>query len=336
MCSGASGEALLISETFTPAPGAVSVEAYARLHFGVLDLRGARGRWFGGIGAAVSAPSVQVTAARADRLAASGDDAARAALFAQRFFDHHAIGPGARVHVTRVLPSHVGLGSGTQLALAVARALAGLYGTSTDPRDLARAVGRGRRSAIGTWTFAGGGLVVEGGRARDRDDCGPLVARLPFPPSWRALVVVPDAPPGVSGPDEAEAFALLPAPSEREVEHVSYVTLMSLLPALADADLAAFGCALTEIQQVTGRWFASAQGGTFASGASRALVEQLAAWGAAGVGQSSWGPAVYGVVDGDEAATTLAARARAAVGPRGRVFHGPFRSAGARVWCEPG
>ena len=312
---------------------AVCVEAYARLHFGVLDLRGSSGRWFGGIGASASAPSLLLSVSPADTLTVEGDDTDRATAFARRFLDHHHLERGARIRVHRALPSHAGLGSGTQLALSIARALAELHSVDADPRALARAMGRAQRSAIGTWTFAGGGLVVEGGRRRAKsDECGPLIARLPFPPSWRCVVVVPDGPPGISGADEAEAFARLAKPSEHDVEHVSHLVLMALLPALADGDLAAFGRALTEIQEGTGRWFAPAQGGTFASGPSRDLVRQLAEWGAVGVGQSSWGPTVYGIVEGAGDATRLVARVTAALGSSGRVFEGPFRSEGARVW----
>lgn len=315
---------------------AVCVEAYARLHFGVLDLRGSGGRWFGGIGASASAPSLLLSASPSDALSVDGDDSGRAGAFARQFLEHHRLRGGARIRVQRALPSHAGLGSGTQLALSIARALADLHGVDADTRSLARAMGRAQRSAIGTWTFAGGGLVVEGGRRAKSDDCGPLIARLPFPPSWRCVVVVPDGPPGISGADEAEAFATLPKPSEHDVEHVSHVVLMSLLPALADGDLDGFGRALTEIQEVTGRWFAPAQGGTFASGPSRALVRQLAEWGAAGVGQSSWGPTVYGIVEGPDAAARLVERVKSALGSSGQVFEGPFRSEGARIWkTEP-
>jgi beta-ribofuranosylaminobenzene 5'-phosphate synthase len=312
--------------------GAVCVEAYARLHFGVLDLRGSSGRWFGGIGAAASAPSLRLSASRADVLTVEGEDADRATAFARQFLDHHRVSAGAFVQVHRSLPSHAGLGSGTQLALSIARALAELYDLDAQPRALARATGRAQRSAIGTWIFAGGGLVVEGGRRPKSDDCGPLIARLPFPETWRCVVVVPDGPPGISGADEADAFARLPKPSEQDVEHVSHQVLMVLLPALADGDLDQFGRALTEIQEVTGRWFAPAQGGTFAAGPTRALVQQLAEWGAAGVGQSSWGPAAYGIVDGADAAARLVERVRTALGSGSRVFEGPFRSEGARVW----
>lgn len=312
---------------------AVSVEAAARLHFGVLDLRGAGGRWFGGLGAAASAPTLRLTVTPRDDLVVDGEDAERARRFAERYLAHEGIRAGAHVHVDRALPSHSGLGSGTQLALAVARGLAEVHGRSTDVRQLSRAVGRGRRSAVGTWTFAQGGLVVEGGRRPESDACGPLVARLPLPAEWHCVVAIPDAvAPGLSGAAEEQAFSTLPRPSQREVEKVAYLVLMVMLPAAADADLPAFGRALTEVQEITGRWFASLQGGPFAQGPSATLVAQMSEWGACGVGQSSWGPAVYGIVPGEAAARRLSERVRDALGNRGQVFSGSFPDRGARVW----
>jgi beta-RFAP synthase len=136
----------------------------------------------------------------------------------------------------------------------------------------------------------------------------------------------------LSGDAEAAAFDRLPPPAEREVERVAHLVLMQLLPALVEGDLPGFGAALTEIQRVTGGWFASAQGGVFARGSSEMLVGRLAAWGAAGVGQSSWGPAVYGLTADAERARVIAARAGELVGVDGQVFEGGFAGAGARVW----
>src|SRR4029434_3215726 len=137
-----------------------------------------------------------------------------------------------------------------------------------DVPELATVMGRACRSAVGMWTFAGGGLVVEGGRSRERNSCGPLLARLPFPSTWQCIVVVPNAVTARDGVEEAAAFAALPKPPERDVERVAHLVLMALLPALAEADLATFGMALSEIQEITGRWFASVQGGAFARGPS--------------------------------------------------------------------
>ncbi len=114
-------------------------------------------------------------------------------------------------------------------------------------------------------------------------------------------MAVPPGSPGLSGEAEAAAFERLPPPPEAEVERVSHLVLMQLLPALVEADLPSFGEALSAVQRITGAWFASQQGGVFAPGDGEALIGRMAAWGAAGVGQSSWGPAVYGLVEGPEA-----------------------------------
>lgn len=314
--------------------GAVFVEAPARLHFGVLDLRGDLGRRFGGIGAAVPAPSLLLEARPAAELVAKGPDAARTLEFAKRFAAHHGLDLRLHFCLHRSIPAHAGLGSGTQLALAVARAAAELSGLPTDVTALARAVDRGRRSGVGTWTFAHGGFVLEGGRREAPDRVAPLLARLPVPAAWRCVVVVPRGKPGLAGEEEAAAFARLPPPSAREVERVAHLVLMQLLPALAEADLAGFGAALGEVQRITGGWFAPAQGGVFAPGETGELVERLRAWGAVGVGQSSWGPAVYGIVGDRESARVLAERVGAALGAGGTVYEGGFSVAGARVWRD--
>src|SRR5215510_9992722 len=118
----------------------VFVESSARLHFGVLDLRGARGRWFGGIGASASTPTLLVSASASPTLIVDGDDADRVEEYARQFLTYYQIRGGGVVRVHRVLPRHAGLGSGTQLALAVPRALAEIHSVSTEARDLARAV----------------------------------------------------------------------------------------------------------------------------------------------------------------------------------------------------
>lgn len=314
----------------------VFVEAPARLHFGVLDLRGDLGRRFGGIGAAVPSPSLLLEARPADTLRVEGPpaDAARVLEFARRFAEHQLLDLRLHFCVHRAIPAHAGLGSGTQLALAVARASAELLGLATDVTALASAVARGRRSGVGTWTFAHGGFVLEGGRRDQGDAVAPLLAQLSFPPSWHAVVVVPQGNPGLAGEEEAAAFARLPRPRAAEVERVAHLVLMQLLPALAEADLTAFGAALGEVQRITGGWFAPAQGGVFAPGETGEVIERLRAWGAAGVGQSSWGPAAYGIVGDASTARALAERVRRVLRPGGAVYESGFSTAGARVWRE--
>ena len=192
------------------ARGSVFVEASARLHFGVLDLRGSLGRRFGGLGASVPEPSLLLEAAPAPRLAAEGPDAERAAEFARRFMAHHRLSTGARLTIHRGIPPHSGLGSGTQLGLAVARALAELNGIPAERRESGPGGLAGERSAIGTWTFARGGFIVEGGRREGSGEIAPLLVRLPMPEHWRCVIAVPPGDPGLSGEAESAAFRRLP------------------------------------------------------------------------------------------------------------------------------
>lgn len=309
---------------------AVLVEAAARLHFGMLDLRGALGRRFGGMGVAVPALRTVVEVEESPDWRMEGPDATRAAEYARRLLALYGVRAALHVRVHAAIPAHRGLGSGTQLALAAARGAAELFDLPSDPAALARAVGRAARSGVGTWLFARGGFVLEGGRRPGVDAVAPLLARLPVPAAWRCVLALPPAGSDMTGERERAAFARLEPPPQSEVEHVAHLTLMGVLPALVESDLAAFGSALSEIQRVVGGWFAPAQGGIFATREGAALVERLAEWGAAGVGQSSWGPAIYALVEGDDAAMALAARARALV-PDGAVYTSAFADAGAVV-----
>ena len=311
--------------------GSVFVEAPARLHFGVLDLRGRLGRRFGGLGAAIPCPSLLLEAAPAEQLTTSGPDAERTLEFARRFLAYHGLSGGGHLIVHSAIPSHAGLGSGTQLGLAVARALAELHGISTDVLELARAVARGKRSAIGTWAFALGGFIVEGGRRPGTEEIAPLLARFDVPATWRCVVAVPPGSRGLSGEAETSAFEQLPTPADRDVERVAHLVLMQLLPSLVEGDLPGFGDALSAVQRITGAWFAQQQGGVFAPGPTQQLVSDMAAWGAVGVGQSSWGPAAYGLIEGEKAARELADRVRLSLSPGGAVFEGGFAAQGARV-----
>jgi predicted sugar kinase len=87
---------------------------------------------------------------------------------------------------------------------------------------------------------------------------------------------------------------------------------MQMLPALADADLAAFGAAVNLVQNECGDHFAPAQGGRFASPRISAALAWLDAEGVTCRGQSSWGPTGFAVLadarSGEACAAALQAR----------------------------
>jgi len=313
----------------------VRVHAPARLHMGMLDASGDAPRRFGGLGVGVTRPAVVIEATSADggELAAEGPDADRALAVAERCRDALTRDgvrvDGVRIRVRDAIPPHVGLGSGTKLALAVTAAMCALHGRSPDPATTARMAGRGARSAVGLWTFALGGFVVEGGRRPGSEDPAPLLMRHPMPDEWRCVLAIPAAQPGLSGGAEEAAFEELRPDPERSAR-IAQIVLTALLPALVERDLGEFGAALTRLQRLVGDAFAHVQGGTFHPRAE-ALVEALLRLGAPGAGQSSWGPAVYGIAGSEEQGRALAHRLEAQLGAGGTVAVVPFDNAGARI-----
>jgi len=308
----------------------VVVTAPARLHFGMLDPAGIGARRFGGCGVAVESPRV-VVAVRSrsgQDVIARGPQGERAAAFVRRACAAFGHERGAEVEVREAIPPHAGLGSGTKLGLAAALAVAELAGVPAGTQELARASGRGARSSVGAWTFAAPGLVVEAG-VRDEHGISPLVARHSMPERWRCVLALPGEGEGLSGDAEERFFAQLHERPAREPS-VSRLLLTALLPGLVTADIDEFGAALGEIQREIGSMFATQQGGVFHPRAAP-VVEALHALGVGAVGQSSWGPTVYGIVDSPERAAEVAGGLSAAVGPGTDVRVVDFDRRGAWV-----
>jgi beta-ribofuranosylaminobenzene 5'-phosphate synthase len=314
----------------------IVVTAPARLHFGMLDPAGLGVRRFGGFGVGVESPRVVVEVRRAsdeapDGVIVSGPQADRARTFAQRARSAFGLRGGVEVHVQEAIPSHAGLGSGTKLGLAVARGLAELAGVSAGPQELAEASGRGARSSVGSWTFVAPGLVVEAG-VRDDGWLSPLLARYAIPERWRCVLALPLSTEGLSGDAEERFFGELREARPAEPS-VSRLLLTGLLPGLLTGDIDEFGAALALIQRDMGSIFAAQQGGIFHPSAAP-LVDALRGLGVPAVGQSSWGPSVYGIVDGPERAADVADRLRRATGAGTEVSVVDFDRRGA--WTASG
>jgi beta-RFAP synthase len=298
-----------MSGKHSPFSGRVFVEAPGRLHLGFLDLHGGLGRTFGSVGLALEDIATAVAAQHAPADAVTGPESERALDCLVRVKEALRLRGGVALTVERAIPGHAGLGSGTQLALAVGTAVARLYGIELPARETASLLDRGARSGIGIGAFEQGGFLVDGGRGR-RDAPPPVVSRLPFPEAWRAVLVFDRARQGLHGPEEARAFRALPRFPEAAAARLCRLTLMQALPALAEEDLPRFGAAISELQRVVGDHFAPAQGGRFASPAVAEALALFQSAGAACIGQSSWGPTGFALVDSAETAQALLGLAR--------------------------
>lgn len=281
------------------------VSAPGRLHLGFLDLNGGTGRRYGSVGLAVDQPQTVIRVSTSERDEAHGPEQERALGLIHRTTQALGLTGHYRVDVEAAIPAHAGLGSGTQLAIAIGAALMKLNGLSLSAQQLGDLAGRGSRSAIGMGAFEGGGFIVDGGRGA-MSQPPPVLVQMPFPDDWRVILVLDRTLAGAHGDREAKAFAALPPFPEALAGTLCRLVLMQLLPGLKERDLDAFGTALTKIQEIVGGHFASAQGGSpWTSPAVGRIVKRFEALGATGIGQTSWGPTGFAFVSSDAAAARL-------------------------------
>ena len=306
-------------------PASVEVFAPARLHLGFLDLNGGLGRRFGGLGVAIEDLGTRLTVSLATTAAANGPRAARALDYLGRAATAFGVPNAAKIVIGQTCPEHVGLGSGTQLGLAVAAALARLHGLPLSARGLAMAIERRARSGIGIGAFECGGFVVDGGRKTPTEPAT-VVTRLEFPPDWRFLLVLDPARQGLHGPAETAAFSTLPKFNDALAGELCRRLMLQLLPGIIERDFAAVSDGLGEIQRRLGDYFSPTQNGTYSSPTVAAAMEDLSGAGLAGLGQSSWGPTGFALVDSGERADALASE----LARRHRSSGLEFRVVGAR------
>ena len=283
----------------------IVVTTSSRLHMGFFDLNGGLGRRFGSIGVSLKAPVTALKITHAPTLTAEGKGAERALKIVKQLTDALNINPSFHIQLDEVIPEHSGLGSGTQLSLAIGMAMNVFYGCNLSVNEIAAITNRGTRSGIGLGTFATGGLIVDGGRASN-SPVPPVIATAKFPEDWPILLIFDKGHTGIHGNDELVAFQNLPPFPESSAALLCRQILMQALPAITEHDLRAFGNAIQVLQSVTGDYFAPAQGGgRYTSELVGSVLDQLQANGVHCFGQSSWGPTGFAVFASQSEAETL-------------------------------
>ena len=286
----------------------VKVTTSGRLHLGFMDLNGDLGRLYGSIGVTLKAPETKLTIEDHENLnIIETNDRLRKKIlsFIKAFAAHFKVNPKVKIEITRHIPEHKGLGSGSQLGLALTTALSRICSIDENIYDLVGIADRGLRSGIGITAFEKGGFIIDSGKKRKNTgfidpDPPKAVVRYNFPSSWHFVLVIPEKKVGLSGEQEKVAMDYI-SPSRKISEEICRLVMMLLLPSLVDEDIEKFGKAITEIDIRTGTFFKPVQGGIYSEKSSYGIIKQMIESGATGAGQSSWGPAVYGLVHENDA-----------------------------------
>jgi beta-ribofuranosylaminobenzene 5'-phosphate synthase len=291
----------------------VIVQTPSRLHLTLIDLHGGSGRVDGGVGITLNEPGILLEMSQSLSLEVKGCDQGiqeRIMECARHVLKGLNAGGNVSITVRKYYPSHIGLGSGSQLMLAIAQGIAEIFGRSLTVRDLALLVGRGGTSGIGTGAFEHGGFIIDGGHRfgqnGEKSDFRPssasrgvrpppVIVRHEFPPDWKILLAIPSLPAGASGTKETDIFkTYCPIPVE-EVRKLCHEILMRMLPGIVEKDLGLFGSSVNAIQELGFKKVElSLQPKQIPE-----LMERMCSAGAVCSGMSSFGPTVYAIGDSD-------------------------------------
>jgi beta-RFAP synthase len=310
--------------------GEITVTTGSRLHFGLMQT----GPPFGGLGVMIDQPQNVVAIKPSDHWQCDCGFADRILPIAQRLMQYCGTDelPRCNVQIQQGLISHCGLGSGTQLSLAIAEGLCRFLGTEVPPLEIATAIAnRGKRSAVGVHGFFNGGLIFESPASRiqspdqkvpdqkfsdqkfsdqkfseqrfSEQKLNPVTQRIELPQSWRIAFLMPlnndqaAKNQSISGDDEAECFSQLGNEESRQIRQLSRTITDRILPAANASDFKAFCRAVADYNQQSGMLFADVQGGPYNGTEVTTLIQTLQNLGLEGIGQSSWGPGVFAWFD---------------------------------------
>ena len=295
-----------------------------RIHLSLIDENGYTGRVDGGIGVMLDRPNVVFEASNnAEEFKIEAHKYYRESIevineIAFKVFKTFNISnKNFHFNLKRYYPSHIGLGSKTQLSLAIATAITKLKNISNlTTTQLTKLVERGGTSGIGWRGFEAGGFILDGGHdfgyGKEKETFLPSSAsnlanpaltlfRHNIPQNWRFVLVIPSVKKGAYGDEEVRVFQNYAPIPRNEVNEVSHQIIMKIIPSLINNDLSGFGEGLKRIQSIGFK--------KIEINLQHQLVKDLLnffeEYGLKAYGMSSFGPSVIGIVESDSEAVDL-------------------------------
>ena len=194
------------------------------------------------------------------------------------------------INVINKAPSHIGLGSGSQLSLCLGIGISKFLNIDTNVDDIADLYNRGQRSGTGISIFKKGGFVVD---ACKKDKLLPeTMFKSKFPKDWRVILLNDLDLKGTSGHRENKFFSKNRAIDHKKSE-LSHILLRGILPSIIYKDFQSFSQNLTEFQRITSGFYSEKQKGMFLSPQISNIMDYIKNYDNIGIGQSSWGPMAY-------------------------------------------
>ena len=260
----------------------------ARLHFGFLELSNSCASKFGGIGLSINKFHTKIIVKKNTRMKFKGKISNKASFFLTKFCKKNKIKPGFSLNIEKSSPQHIGLGSGTQLALSIGTAISFLNNINSNIENIAKTLNRGLRSNIGLINFKRGGFLID---LKIKNRFYTNIDKVFFPEEWK-IILIKDKNQGLHGKNELDAFKKLKSLKKNNI-NLTDLVLLKIYPSLIEKNFDKFSKAITKLQNEMSISFKSFQGGKFSSSSVSKVLNFLKKRNIKGYGQTSWGPSGF-------------------------------------------
>jgi beta-ribofuranosylaminobenzene 5'-phosphate synthase len=275
----------------------------------------------------VDAPGIVVTGQQANEWRVTGQHQTRVESILTRLSNAYPALSPMHLHVEAPAPVHQGWGTGTQMALAIAKLCFSASNLVWSSSEAAKVLGRGGRSGIGIMGFDQGGLILDSGKSESGKLVSP-VQSIAIPDSWTFVLVEPGNEQGLHSEEERRAFSRL---NQVDVETVAQLRTLAkevLIKAAVQGDFITFVHQLTVYNRLAGSFYRSVQHGDYSTPQTEERLGILEEAGAIGRGQSSWGPGLFAVFPTRQEAEQLTKRCHL---PGCQMLVAPMLNSGAKI-----
>ena len=268
----------------------IQIISAARLHFGFLEINSDYpNNSFGGIGLSIDKFYTKIKVKKNIKIKIKGKSLNKASLFLNTFCRKMNIKPNFFLNIEKLSPQHIGLGSGTQLALSIGTAVSNLNNLNLNIEKIGKILNRSYRSEVGLINFKYGGFLID---LKIKNKFFTNIDKVFFPEDWK-IILIKDLKQGLHGKNEIDAFKKTKKFPKINNIRLTDLVLLKIYPSLIENNFNEFSKTITKLQNIMGNYFNVLQGGRFSSPAVSSVLSFLEKENILGYGQTSWGPSGF-------------------------------------------
>jgi len=265
----------------------VKIVANSRLHFGFLNLKSSSPYSYGGMGLSIAKHPTILRVSRASKFESNLKKTLRDKIFT--FLCNNSLSKKIRIDCIESPQKHIGLGSGTQLILAIEEAISKFYRFNENINFFKR----NYRSGVGINSYKNGGFIVDS--PKNNLLTNEIIFKAKFPKEWKIILLFDSKAKGLHGSSENRFFSADTTISLRK--KLSDLTLNEIIPSIIYKDFDTFARSLTKFQELNSLFYSSIQKSSYLSHDIHKVIKKISMKFNVAAGQSSWGPTSYMLIE---------------------------------------